>query len=82
MKLTQKFGSDETNSDESASTKNAFFTIQADYTNNRYTFADANHGDNLFHYGYVGKFKHQKLQYSKTGLLLIQQQDKYLQDKY
>ena len=45
-KLTQKFGSDESNSDESASTiKNAFFTIQADYTNNRYTYDDANHGD-------------------------------------
>ena len=56
-KLTQKFGSEESNSEESSSTiKNAFFTIQADYTNNKYTFGDPNHGDNLFHYGYVGKF--------------------------
>ncbi len=68
-KLTQKFGSDETNSDESASTiKNAFFTIQADYTNNRYTFADANHGDNLFHYGYVGKFKTSKAPIFQDGI--------------
>lgn len=68
-KLTQKFGSDETNSDESASTiKNAFFTIQADYTNNRYTFADANHGDNLFHYGYVGKFKTLKAPIFQDGI--------------
>ena len=56
-KLTQKFGSEESNSEESASTiKNAFFTIQGDYTNNKYTRGDANHLDNLFHYGYVGKF--------------------------
>ena len=56
-KLTQKFGSEESNSDESASTiKNAFFTIQADYTNNKYTAGDPNHEDNLFNYGYIGKF--------------------------
>tara|TARA_B100002052_G_scaffold296421_1_gene324833 strand:- start:38558 stop:42259 length:3702 start_codon:yes stop_codon:yes gene_type:complete len=68
-KLTQKFGSDESNSDESASTiKNAFFTIQADYTNNRYTYADENHGDNLFHYGYVGKFQTYKAPIFQDGI--------------
>jgi outer membrane receptor protein involved in Fe transport len=56
-KFTQKFGSDDSNQEESASTiKNAFFTIQADYTSNKETFNDAEHADNLFHYGYVGKF--------------------------
>ena len=40
-KLTQKFGSEESNSEESASViKNAFFTIQGDYTNNKYTYGD------------------------------------------
>jgi len=67
-KLTQKFGSEETNSDESASTiKNAFFTIQGDYTSNRYTFDDANHSDNLFHYGYVGKFNTTKVPIYQFG---------------
>ena len=56
-KLTQKFGSESSNEESSSSTiKNAFFTMQADYTNNRYTFLDAKHQDNLFHYGYVGRF--------------------------
>ena len=44
-KLTQKFGSQEESENESSSAtiKNAFFTIQGDYTNNRYTFVDADH---------------------------------------
>jgi len=60
-KLTQKFGSEESNEESSSVTiKNAFFTIQADYTNNKYTYVDAEHKDNLFNYGYVGKFKTSK----------------------
>ena len=56
-KLTQKFGSEESNEDNSAATiKNAFFTIQGDYTNNQYTFVDADHQFDLFKYGYVGEF--------------------------
>ena len=67
-KLTQKFGTDESNSDESAATiKNAFFTIQGDYTSNKYTFDDANHGDNLFHYGYVGRFDTYKAPIYQNG---------------
>ena len=31
--LTQKFGSEESNDENSASVKNAFITIQGDYTN-------------------------------------------------
>ncbi|MDC0204883.1 hypothetical protein OAJ65_03730, partial [Flavobacteriales bacterium] len=47
----------ESNEEKSGATiKNAFITLQADYTNNKYTLGDANHKDNLFHYGYVGKF--------------------------
>ena len=50
-KLTQKFGSEENNDEESAATiKNAFFTIQGDYTSNKYEWGDANHRDNLFNY--------------------------------
>ena len=56
-KLVQKFGSAEDNEDESSATiKNAFFTIQGNYTNNKYTYVDAEHQDNLFNYGYVGQF--------------------------
>ncbi len=70
-KLTQKFGSEDSNADESASTiKNAFFTIQADYTSNKFTFNDANHGDNLFNYGYVGKFKTYKAPIYQNGVAI------------
>ena len=57
-KLTQKFGSqEETEEENSAATiKNAFFTIQGDYTNNQYTYIDADHQYDLFKYGYVGEF--------------------------
>ena len=66
-KLTQKFGSEEMNEESSSSTiKNAFFTIQGDYTNNKYTYADAKHQDNIFNYGYVGKFvTHKAPMYSR-----------------
>ena len=67
-KLTQKFGTDESNSEESASTiKNAFFTLQGDYTNNRFTYEDEDHGTNLFNYGYVGKFKTYKAPIYQSG---------------
>ena len=57
-KLTQKFGSEESDEESASATiKNAFFTIQADYTNNKYTYNDANHENNIFRYGYVGKFE-------------------------
>jgi len=57
-KLTQKFGSQEADEENSSATiKNAFFTIQGDYTNNKYTFVDSDHQFDLFKYGYVGEFK-------------------------
>ena len=67
-KLTQKFGSAEDNTEESSATiKNAFFTIQTDYTNNKYTYSDANHKDDLFRYGYVGKFDTYKAKTYQNG---------------
>jgi len=67
-KLTQKFGSEESNSEESASViKNAFFTIQGDYTNNKYTYGDEKHGENIFNYGYVGKFNTYKAPVYENG---------------
>ena len=56
-KLTQKFGAQEADDEESASNiKNAFITIQGDYTRNKYTYQDDSHGDNIFDYGYIGKY--------------------------
>lgn len=51
-RFTQRFPTD----NEESLIKNIFYTIQADYTNVDYKTFDATHGDNLFNYGYVGKF--------------------------
>ncbi len=43
---------------ESASLiKNAFFSVQVDYTKANFTRQSEKHQDNLFNYGYVGKFE-------------------------
>ncbi len=57
-KLTQKFGTDETKDDKSTSNiKNAFYTLQLNYTNYQRTEQDDDHRDNIFNYGYIGEFK-------------------------
>ena len=55
-KFTQRLGgSDQQNT--AAVIKNVFYTIQADYTRSGSRSFNENHKDNLFDYGYVGKFK-------------------------
>ncbi|MBK5286011.1 MAG: TonB-dependent receptor plug domain-containing protein, partial [Bacteroidia bacterium] len=58
-KLTQKFSSvSEAVEEKKASTiKNAFYSIQFDYTKVTTTNEDDNHKDNYFRYGYLGQFK-------------------------
>jgi len=52
-KFTQRFPTDK---DSKSLIKNVFYQIQADYTKTNQTLQDRNHKDNLFNYGYVGKF--------------------------
>jgi len=67
-RLTQKFGSEESNSEKSASLiKNAFITIQADYTSNYYQSYDDKHKFNLFNYGHVGQFETSKAAVYRNG---------------
>ena len=54
-RFQQSFGASD--QAQSASTlKNAFFTLQADYSKDTKIRQDENHKDNLFNYGYIGKF--------------------------
>ena len=77
-KLTQKFGSQEADDDESASTiKNAFFTIQGDYTRNQYTTQDDSHNANIFDYGYVGKFNTYKENIYNSGTIYDTTRNQY-----
>ena len=56
-KFTQKFNSPGDAEEESkAAVKNAYYQIHVDFTNTSGGFQDATHQDNLFDYGYVGKF--------------------------
>jgi len=69
-KLTQKFGDQEADDEESASTiKNAFFTIQGDYTRNQYKTQDDSHNENIFDYGYIGKFNTYKENIYDSGTI-------------
>ena len=77
-KLTQKFGSQEADDEESASAiKNAFFTIQGDYTRNQYTTQDDSHNDNIFDYGYVGKFNTYKENIYNSGTIYDTTRNQY-----
>ncbi|MDG1098421.1 MAG: carboxypeptidase-like regulatory domain-containing protein [Bacteroidia bacterium] len=51
LKFTQKF-----KTDPESSLKDAFYTVRAEYQNASSKGRDANHLDNVFNYGYVGKF--------------------------
>ena len=54
-RFQQSFGASD--DEQSASNlKNAFFTLQADYSKDTQSTYDVDHKDNLFNYGYIGKF--------------------------
>jgi outer membrane receptor protein involved in Fe transport len=52
-RFTQRFP---TSSESTSLVKNVYYSIQADYTRQKNTYGDPNHGDDLFKYGYIGKF--------------------------
>lgn len=62
IKFTQKF-TEAANEDESSASviKNAYYTIQADYTKDYRSRRDAEHDDDFFNYGYIGKFETDKV---------------------
>ncbi len=58
-RLTQKFRNLDAEEEEKSASifKNSFYQIQVDYENSSRKMQDENHQDNLFNYGYNGKFK-------------------------
>jgi hypothetical protein len=56
VKFTQRFTNRSEQEEEKATIKNAFYTLQLDYSQYQNNIADFTHGDRLFDYGYVGKF--------------------------
>ena len=56
VKLTQKFGNQNDDEKSTSLIKNAFYTVQAGYNNYTDLVQDDSHKDDLFRYGYIGKF--------------------------
>ncbi|MCB0790982.1 MAG: carboxypeptidase-like regulatory domain-containing protein [Flavobacteriales bacterium] len=58
VKFTQRFNSREGQSaeDNKSKIKNAYYTLQVDYSRYNQLIEDQVHGDNFFDYGYLGKF--------------------------
>jgi len=63
-RFTQRFP---VNKESSSLIKNVFYSIQADYTKFDQTVDNANHEDNLFNYGYLGKFETTKQRSYELG---------------
>lgn len=54
IKFTHRIPGDK---DSKSFIKNIYYSLQADYTKYHFTYQDANHKDDLFKYGYIGKFE-------------------------
>jgi outer membrane receptor protein involved in Fe transport len=63
-KFTQRFPVDK---ESTSLIKNVFYTIQADFSKFYQTVENENHGDNLFNYGYLGKFETTKQRSYELG---------------
>ncbi len=53
IRFTQRFP---TSAESTSTFKNFYYSLQFDYTKDKGEYGDANHWDNLFEYGYIGKF--------------------------
>ncbi|HNS12536.1 MAG TPA: carboxypeptidase regulatory-like domain-containing protein [Bacteroidia bacterium] len=57
-KVTQRFTSETDDTEKSSGgIKNAYYTLQVDYSKNNLTNQNPEHKDNIFDYGYVGKYE-------------------------
>jgi outer membrane receptor protein involved in Fe transport len=64
-RMTQRFPASK---DSKSLIKNVYYTLQADYTKVSFKNQDFDHQDDLFSYGYIGKFKTYKVRsYEENG---------------
>jgi len=63
-RFTQRFPAE---SESTSLIKNISYSIQADYSNYKQIVQNENHKDNLFNYGYVGKFTTYKIKSYELG---------------
>ncbi|MBE9467245.1 MAG: carboxypeptidase-like regulatory domain-containing protein [Bacteroidetes bacterium] len=60
-RFTQKFSNSSSDEKSASVIKNAYYSIQADYSKYNRKIEDDSHGDSFFDYGYVGKFQTHKI---------------------
>jgi len=78
-KFTQRFPADK---ESSSLVKNVFYSIQADYSKFNQTVEDDSHRDNIFNYGYLGKFETYKRRTYEYGQDTVSGLYAYLQNDW
>jgi len=66
-RFTQRFGGSDGGSSNASLFKNAFYSIQLDYTRNQGTQWDSRFEDDLFSYGHIGKYKTNQRRFHVLG---------------
>ena len=66
-RFTQRFGAQEGDEESASNIKNAYYNLTVDYTKNDFERRNPNHGDKLFRYGHIGKFKTYKSRFLSFG---------------
>jgi outer membrane receptor protein involved in Fe transport len=75
-RFTQRFAQ---GTDSKSTIKNVFYSLQADYSKTTRTTQDADFKDDLFKYGYIGKFKTYSMKYFERGVDDVTGVEAYLQ---
>ena len=78
-RFTQRFPADR---ESKSLIKNIFYTIQADYTKFDQTIQDPEHKDDLFNYGYLGKYETQKIRSYELGYDTISQKTAFIHNGF
>ena len=78
-RFTQRFPADK---ESKSLIKNVFYTIQADFTKFNQTVQDPDHKDDLFNYGYLGKYETQKIRSYELGYDTISQKTAFIHNGF
>ncbi len=78
-RFTQRFPADK---ESKSLIKNVFYTVQADFTKFDRTVQDPEHKDNLFNYGYLGKYETQKIRSYELGYDTISQKTAFIHNGF
>jgi outer membrane receptor protein involved in Fe transport len=78
-RFTQRFPADR---ESKSLIKNIFYTLQADFTKFDQTYQDPDHKDNLFNYGYLGKYETQKIRSYEFSYDTISQKTAFIHNGF